>query len=155
MAEAIIKAHRVRHVTVDKPGSIENFSVLDKVEVVTATNVILAEETGTTFYLSALAGFESTLPTVAAGLRFRFVVKTAPTSNGYTITGAPADVISGTISSGGVAAGANSVDAALTDNVIFVANQAAVGDWVEFESDGALWYVRGATALLAGITANG
>jgi hypothetical protein len=55
------------------------------VEVVAATNVILAAESGKTFFLDAVAGFQSTLPAPAAGLKFTFIVKTAPTSNGYTI----------------------------------------------------------------------
>ena len=50
------------------------------VENVTATNVITAAESGKTFFLNAVGGFTSTLPAVAAGLRFRFIVKTAPTT---------------------------------------------------------------------------
>jgi len=124
------------------------------VEVVTATNVITAAESGKTFYLSAVAGFESTLPTAAAGLRFKFVVKTAPTSNGYTITGTPAAKIQGLVSSNGAETEANGILAADEDNVIFVANQALVGDYVEFNSDGTNWYVSGMVAALAGLTAN-
>jgi hypothetical protein len=124
-------------------------------EVVTATNVITAAESGKTFYLDALAGFVSTLPTAALGLYFKFVVKTAPTSNGYTITGTPADVISGTVSANGAETEANGINASLADNVIFVANAALVGDWVEFRSDGDAWYVSGGVAALAGLTANG
>lgn len=127
---------------------------VDTVEVVTATNVITAAESGKTFYLDALAGFVSTLPTAAAGLRFKFVVKTAPTSNGYTITGTPAAKIQGTVSSNGAEAEVNGIDAADEDNVIFVANQAKVGDYVEFNSDGTNWYVSGMVQDLAGLTAN-
>lgn len=127
----------------------------ESAEVVTATNVITAAESGKTFYLDALAGFVSTLPTAALGLYFKFVVKTAPTSNGYTITGTPADVISGTVSANGAETEANGINASLADNVIFVANAALVGDWVEFRSDGDAWYVSGGVAALAGLTANG
>ena len=124
-------------------------------EVVTATNVITASESGKTFFLSALAGFESTLPTAAAGLEFTFIVKTAPTSNGYTITASPADSISGTVACSGAEDTINGVTAALTDNVILVANVALVGDLVKFYSDGTLWYVTGNVNTYAAITANG
>lgn len=129
--------------------------LVDTTEVVTATNVITATESGKTFFLSAAAGFESTLPTAAAGLRFRFIVKTSPTSNGYTITGSPADKIQGTIASNGAETEANGVAASDADNIILVANQAVVGDWVEFLSDGTNWYVTGEVGLLAAVTANG
>lgn len=125
------------------------------VETVTATNVITAAESGKTFFLSAAAGFESTLPTAAAGLRFKFIVLTAPTSNGYTITGSPADKISGTVACSGAEDTINGVTAALTDNVILVANVALVGDMVEFVSDGTLWFVNGNVNTYAAITANG
>ena len=124
-------------------------------EVVTATNVLTATESGKTLYLDAAAGFETTLPTAALGLNFKFVVKTAPTSNGYTITGAPADKIFGTVACSGAEATINGVTASASDNVILVANQAAVGDLVEFSSDGTNWYVTGNVNTYAAITANG
>lgn len=124
-------------------------------EVVTATNVITASESGKTFFLSALAGFESTLPTAAAGLNFKFVVALAPTSNGYTITGSPADKISGTIAASGAEDTVNGVTAALADNIILVHNVALLGDVVEFVSDGTNWFVNGNVNTYAAVTANG
>jgi hypothetical protein len=125
-----------------------------KVETVTATNVITASESGKTFFLSAVAGFESTLPTAAAGLNFRFVVKTAPTSNGYTITGTPAAKIQGIVSATGADTEANGIAAVNEDNVILVANQALPGDYVDFVSDGTNWYVSGMVNVFAALTAN-
>jgi hypothetical protein len=130
-------------------------AIVDNTEVVTATNVITAAESGKTFFLDAAAGFESTLPTAAAGLHLRFIVKTAPTSNGYTITGAPADKIYGTVACSGAEATINGVTASAADNVILVHNQAAIGDLVEFFSDGTNWYVTGNVNTYAAITANG
>ena len=127
---------------------------VDTVEVVTATNVITAAETGKTFFLSAAAGFVSTLPTAAAGLRFKFIVKTAPTSNGYTIIGTPEAKIQGTVAASGAEDTVNGVVAVDEDNVILVANQAIVGDEVEFISDGTNWYVTGNVNTFAAITAN-
>jgi len=125
------------------------------VEVVTATNVITSAESGKTFFLDAAAGFESTLPTAEAGLRFKFLVKTAPTSNGYTITGSPADKIFGTIACSGAETIVNGVTANAADNAILVANQALIGDVLEFISDGTNWYVNGNVNTFAAVTVNG
>ena len=129
-------------------GSVEN------TEVVLATNVITAAESGKTFYLSAAAGFVSTLPTAAAGLNFKFVVKTAPTTNGYTIVGTPVAIIQGTVAANGAEDTVNGVAAVNEDNVILVHNEAEPGDWVEFNSDGTNWYVTGQVNTFAAITAN-
>jgi hypothetical protein len=119
-------------------------------EVVTATNVITAAESGTTFYLSAVAGFLSTLPAAAAGLKFRFIVKTAPTSNGYTIgTNAGANVFYGMFVE---RAGTAGVAGAAQDLITLVANQSIIGDFVEVESDGTNWYVNGMVDVAAGAT---
>lgn len=130
-------------------------AVVENTEIVTATNVLTAAESGKILFLSAAAGFETTLPTAAAGLHFRFIVETAPTSNGYTITGAPADKIYGTVACSGAENTVNGVTAAAADNVILVANQALIGDLVEFFSDGTNWYVTGNVNTYAAITANG
>jgi hypothetical protein len=126
-----------------------------KVETVTATNVLTASESGKTIYLSAAAGFVTTLPAAAAGLEFDFIVKTAPTSNGYTITADPADSIYGTVAANGAEDTVNGVTAAGADNVILVANVALKGDRVKFQSDGTDWFVSGGVNTFAAITANG
>lgn len=139
---------------IDSNGDFVGESV-ESSEVVTATNVLVATESGKTLYLDAAAGFETTLPAAALGLTFKFVVKTAPTSNGYTITGSPADKIYGTVACSGAEATINGVTASAADNVILVHNQATVGDLVEFMSDGANWYVTGNVNTYAALTANG
>ena len=124
-------------------------------EVVTATNVITATESGKTFFLDAVAGFESTLPTAAAGLRFTFIVKTAPTSNGYTITGSPADKIFGTVACSGAEDTVNGVTGNAADNAILVANVALIGDLLDFFSDGTNLYITGNVNTFAAVTMNG
>jgi hypothetical protein len=120
------------------------------VETVTSTNVITAAESGTTFFLSALAGFASTLPAPASGLHFSFVVITAPTSNGYTIgTNAAADIMSGTHSV--TATGGGSAIAA-ADVITLVHNSAVAGDRVDVVSNGTYWYVTASSTLKASIT---
>jgi hypothetical protein len=124
-------------------------------EVVTTANVITAAETGTTFFLNAAGGFASTLPAAALGLKFRFVVKTAPTT-AYTVVtpGAPDQIIfGGQHDAGGAAGDVESTGGATT--LTFVANQAVVGDWAEFICDGTNWYVRAFSNVAAGITFTG
>lgn len=120
-------------------------------EVVTGANVIAASESGTTYFLNAAGGFASTLPAPAAGLHFRFIVGTAPTTS-YTITtNASANVIFGQVYCN---AGTDE-DSATTggeDTISFVANTAVVGDQVDIVSDGTNWYFKGFCNATGGIT---
>jgi len=121
-------------------------------EIVTATNVITAAESGTTFYLNSATEFVSTLPVPLIGLWFRFVVKAAPSGASYTIvTNASANIIHGQICSAEDAAGSVSTVAA-SDTISFVDGKAIIGDWVEVESDGTNWYVSGMCNVQDGIT---
>lgn len=121
-------------------------------EVVVATNVIAAAESGTTFYLGAAGGFTSTLPVPALGSNFRFIVSVAPTTAYIITTSGGSNVLFGTVAAGGAAAGVNSIDGATQDTINFVANQAAIGDIYAFQSDGTSWFVSGMVKLLAGCT---
>lgn len=118
-------------------------------EVVTTTNVIAASESGTTFYLNAAGGFTSTLPAPALGLKFKFVVKTAPTTAYVITTNAGANILYGMMLE---RAGTAGVAGAARDTFNFVANQAIIGDWVVFESDGTNWYYNGMVDVAAGNT---
>ena len=119
-------------------------------EVVLATNVITAAESGTTYFLSAVAGFTSTLPAPAIGLQFRFIVLTPPTSNGYLIvTNASGNVMSGTHSVTATGGGAAIAGA---DLITLVANSAILGDRVDVICDGTNWNVTAFSTLKASIT---
>lgn len=125
-------------------------AVVDNTEVVTATNVITASESGKTFYLNALAGFLSTLPAPSAGLTFRFIVQTAPTSVGYTIaTTSSSNIIKGMMVE---RAGGAGVAASAGDLITLVANQSIAGDWFEVYSDGTSWFIHGMVDVSAGVT---
>lgn len=119
-------------------------------EVVTATNALTEGESGKTLYLSAAAGFTTTLPLPKAGLYFRFIVKTAPTGAAYIIvTNGSANIMYGMVLE---RAGAAGVAGVARDTFNFVAGSSIIGDWVEFESDGTNWYYRGMTDVAAGST---
>jgi hypothetical protein len=124
-------------------------SGLETSEVVTTTNVIAASESGTTFYLNAAGGFTSTLPAPAIGLKFKFIVKTAPTTAYIIVTTSGANLMYGMMEE---RAGTAGVAGAARDTFNFVANNAIIGDWVEFTSDGTNWYYHGMVDVAAGNT---
>lgn len=126
-----------------------NLTPGDANEVVITTNAITAAENGKTFYLDLAAGFVTTLPAPAAGLRFRFIVKTAPTGAPYVINTPTANIIYGMFVQRADGAG---VAGAAQDTVNLVHNQAIIGDWAEFDSDGVNWYVHGMVNISAGVT---
>jgi hypothetical protein len=120
-------------------------------ELVTATNVILAAESGTTYFLNSATEFVSTLPAPALGLRFSFIVKAAPSGASYTIvTNASGNIIKGHVLPADGAAG--DTETAGGDTISFVDGQAVAGDRVDLISDGTYWYATGRCAVAAAIT---
>jgi len=122
----------------------------DITEVVTATNVILAAETGTVFFLNSATEFVSTLPAPAAGLKFTFIVTAAPSGASYTVvTNASANIIVGQqVNVAGAAGDSGTTD----DTITFVDGQSVVGDKVELFCDGTKWYAYATCGVAAGVT---
>lgn len=130
-------------------------AVKDLAEVVTTTNVITAAETGTVFYLDNATGFVSTLPDVALGLRFTFIIKTAVTTTGGHTIVCPAaatlfkgHVLTNDVNSGTDADFGTSGEATVT----FVINKAVAGDRVDVVCDGTNWFVRASCSVFDAIT---
>lgn len=121
-------------------------------ELVLTTNSIAAAESGSTYFLDAAAEFVSTLPAPALGLRFTFIVKTAPASASYTIVtagGAVANIIKGcAVNAEGVAGDTGTAD----DTITFVDGQAVAGDRVDVYSDGTSWFAYAICKVAAGVT---
>lgn len=119
-------------------------------ESVTATNVITADESGKTFYLNTATGFTSTLPVPALGLRYKFIVATAPTtSGGYVITTDSGDnILEGTFLD--IVGELEAISA--QDTLTFVFDVSLVGDSLEVESDGTNWYCTAFSKADGGIT---
>lgn len=119
-------------------------------EVVTATNVIAANESGKTFFLDSATEFVSTLPLPALGLRFTFIVKTAPSGASYTIvTNGSANIIKGNQNS--VAGDAGDFGTS-DDTISFVDGQSVAGDKVELFCDGTNWFAYAISKVAAGVT---
>ena len=127
------------------------------VEVVAATNVITAAESGKTFFLNAATEFVSTLPAPAAGLKYTFIVTAAPSSASYTvITEGGCQVMAGHVLTSGFADSGSDVETTATGTTItFVDGVSVVGDRAEVISDGTSWFVSCICAVEAGITITG
>lgn len=117
--------------------------------VLTAATTLTANDSGKVFFLDLAGGFQVTLPAPAAGLNFRFIVKTAPTTAYTIVTNASANIIRGQQHDAGGAAG----DVGATDDTItFVAGQAVAGDRVDVFADSAAWYAYGFTKVATAMT---
>lgn len=123
-------------------------------EVVTATNVITADESGKTFFLSSATEFVSTLPAPAIGLRFTFVVKAAPSGASYTIvTTSSANIIKGQVYTSDVNSTLDAdFEATGGDTISFVDSKAIAGDRVDVICDGTNWFVYGFCSVFDAIT---
>ena len=117
-------------------------------ELVITTNVISVDESGKTFFLDLAAGFTSTLPAPSIGLKYKFIVKTAPTTAYIIATDSGANLLYGTFLD---------IVGELTyfsaqDVLNFVASTALVGDELTVESDGVVWYCNAKSGANGGIT---
>ena len=141
----------VSSVTSDGAATISHRSAQDA-EVVITTNVITADESGKTFYLDLAGGFTSTLPAPFLGAKFKFVVKTAPSTAYIITTNGGADIMIGGINELEVDTSDDGPYDANADTLNFVASVAVVGDFVILESDGTSWYYHGQTNADGGVT---
>ncbi len=124
-------------------------------ETLITTRVLTAADSGKTFVLALAGGFTVTLPALAAGLQFKFVVGVDPTT-AYIIASAEGDNVSLV---GGAANGAAIVVNTAgfsADQVNLVANLAIIGDAVTIDSVGTLgWAAQALVAVGGGVTISG
>ena len=119
-------------------------------QILTTTRQVLAEESGKTFYLGSTTAFVTTLPAPSLGLKYTFIVKSAPGASAHTVvTAASANII---VSNQNSVAG-DAGDFGTTDDTIsFVTAQTVAGDKVELFCDGTKWYAYAISKVAAGIT---
>ena len=126
---------------------------LEEVEVLSAAQTLTAADSGKVFILDAAAGATITLPALAEGLKFKFVVGANFATSNWVIDSAEGDNINGIISDmGSTVAG---VPAVGEDQINFVNSAESIGDWVELVCDysNSQWLVSGVCANNGGITA--
>ncbi len=120
------------------------------VEVLDGASTLTAKDNGKTFFLDAAAGATVTLPTLAAGMRLKFIVTSAFATTNWVVASSEGDNISGTLIVNGA-----TVAAAAEDQINFVATAESVGDYIELIADttNSQWIVSGVGGALGGITA--
>jgi len=133
---------------IDSAGNkipVESEGFLKETTVLSADTTLTVKDSGKTFILDAI-GEVITLPAVTDGVNYRFIVNAVTATTDWTIVAAT-NVIQGSA----IVAGA--VVAADDENTIsLVATKTLLGDYVEIESDGTNWYVRGNAVTSAAIT---
>jgi hypothetical protein len=112
---------------------------------ISADTTLTASDSGKVILLDAI-GEVITLPTVSAGLNYKFMCTvTAVTSDWTIINGA--DVMYGSAQVAGAV-----VACSAKDVITLVVAKFLPGDWVTLESDGTNWYVEGSVVTAAGCT---
>lgn len=140
-----------------KPTQIT--SLLIPTVTLAAAKTLIPADGGKTFLLNLVDGFTVTLPAMAdvkAGWSVTCKVKTAPTT-AYIVAAvtADADTIVGHFDTATGHTTAGDIESTGGDQVNFVASQAVAGDYVDFSTDGDVWYVHGSSSVPAGLTITG
>lgn len=122
-------------------------------KVVATATTLTSDDNGKVIILDAAAGATVTLPALADGLRFKFIVGAAFATSNWVVASAEGDNINGIISDMGTTVAG--IPAVGEDQINFVATAESVGDWVELVADlsNSQWLVSGACAINGGITA--
>lgn len=150
-----VYAAGVAKITVDSTGA----RVRRSVEVVSATNVITAAESGRVYFLNSGTEFESTLPAPALGLEYTFIVSAAPSGASYTVvTEGGCQVMAGHVLAVDVAGSDTGTDVEATatgTTITFVDGVSVVGDRAHVISDGTSWFASCLAGSPQGITITG
>ncbi len=118
------------------------------IKTIAVATTLTAADSGKTCMLSAAGGAAVTLPAVAAGLKFKFIVGAAfATTNWTVVTASSANVIQG-----GAIVNSTFVAASNEDTISFVASAETIGDFVEVICDGTNWFANGVGASAGSIT---
>ena len=116
-----------------------------KVENVTAARTLTANDSGKIFTLDQDASFSITLPTAAnagAGWHAKFILTNAGSGTVKVIPDSSEDTLIGMIAPADDGAAGASAESGV-DELIWVADTAASGDWAELMCDGNNYYVYG------------
>jgi hypothetical protein len=125
---------------------------MEPISLTAATATLTKDHAGTTLFLNRAGGITVTLPAPDAGLVFKFIVGTAPTT-AYTINSSGgADIIVLSVNELETDTGDDGPYDNDADIVSFVANVAVVGDFLDIHCDGTKWYARGQTNADGAIT---
>lgn len=125
---------------------------LKSISATAATLALTKYDHGATIVFNRAAGTAVTLPALADGAEFHFVIGTAPTTANTIASAGAANVIAGGVNELEVDTSDDGPYSAVGDLVSFVANVAVVGDYVDLRCDGTRWFLRGQTNADGGVT---
>jgi len=127
-------------------------NMLVETQTVSAALTLTKADSGKVFILDASAGNTITLPALADGLNFKFIIGAAFATDNWIIDSAEGDNINGFVADLGTTVAV--VVASGEDQINFVASAETIGDHVTLIADyGNLqWLVSGACAANGGIT---
>lgn len=138
------------------PGRDAKFAIAPmQYRVITGALALAAKDSGQTVVLNSTTAIAVTLPAMAAGLTYEFIVAAIPASGAHTITPADADKIVGrvfTLDGGTVG---DTEDTLGGDVVNFVTAATVIGDRAVFKCDGTNWLVECHAKVPTGITITG
>jgi len=133
---------------------VTNFMV--KPAVLTEARKLTDSDSGKTYFLNSLLGFEVTLPSPRAGINFEFIVKTVPTTTGADyVIGAKADakiILGQVITSNVIKTSDAAMEKSGASHLKFLFEDIAIGDSAEFISDGTYWYATAFCSSYEAIT---
>lgn len=120
------------------------------IEVLEGATTLTGADSGKVFLLDAAAGATVTLPAIAEGYHFKFIVASTFITSNWVVASAEGDNITGNLVVNGAA-----VPAAAEDQINFVNNAETVGDFIELIADAgnSQWIVSGLGNAAGGITA--
>ena len=120
------------------------------IEVLEGATTLTGADSGKVFLLDAAAGATVTLPAIAEGYHFKFIVASTFITSNWVVASAEGDNITGNLVVNGAA-----VPAAAEDQINFVNSAETVGDFVELIADAgnSQWIVSGLGNAAGGITA--
>lgn len=117
------------------------------------TKAVSAAESGTRFFIDLAAGFVITLPAVALGLEYEFIVKTALTGSATIVCPAAAALFKGHVLTNDVNSATDSdFDTTAVATITLVLNKSVAGDRVHVICDGVNWHYRAECSVFDAIT---
>jgi hypothetical protein len=136
---------------VNADGTARAVNYCGHAKTVAATATLTSADSGATIFLSHATEFAVTLPALAAGLHFKFIVANAPESADYTVVTASAanNLLGQVYCSAGTDEDSETSGA---DTLSFVGGTSVLGDSADFFCDGTNWFVRAFCNATGGIT---
>lgn len=133
---------------------LDGVALVNSPEVATATQTLTAADSGKTIVLNSATSIVTTLPAVALGLYFKFIVGALGVANGQNHTIVVPVANDNTIFGGAIVAGAEvPASAEGTINIVGTSGTTALpGDVVEVFCDGTNWYANGRATTAGAIT---